>query len=260
MQSFSSGIRTRLTTKPGRVVAADRRLADPLRRTRSAVSNGSSAVSSARTISTSGISGAGLKKCMPTTRSGPRRGGRDLGDGERRGVRREHRVGPADPVELGEELALRRELLDDRLDHEVAVGEVAQLGREREPPDRLVARRLLELALLDLPRQEVADPAARLLAQLERHLAADACRRRPRRRAARSRRPWRPVRSPRPCAPPRRAILQASVRQQLCELRVDVCRVSPGGLRGTRRLDLQAGLARPLAVRACCQRIGDSVA
>ena len=36
--------------------------------------------------------------------------------------------GPRDPVELGEQLALRLELLDDRLDDEIAVGEV---GRHR---------------------------------------------------------------------------------------------------------------------------------
>ena len=124
-------------------------------------------------ISTSGISGAGLKKCMPTTRSGVDVGGRDLGDGERRRVRREHRVRPADALELGEELLLRRELLDDRLDHEVAVGEVGEVGRQREPADRGVARGLLELSLLHLAREEVRDPVARALAELERDLAAD---------------------------------------------------------------------------------------
>ena len=103
---------------------------------------------------------------MPTTRSGRRRGGRDLGDRERGGVRGEDGVGTADSLELGEELPLRLELLDDRLDHEVAVGEVAELGRQRQPADRVVARRLLELPLLDLAGEEVADPLARLLAEL----------------------------------------------------------------------------------------------
>ena len=58
------------------------------------------------------------------------------------------------------------ELLDDRLDDEVAAGEVVELGRQREPRDRGVARALLELALLDLAREEVADPVARALAEL----------------------------------------------------------------------------------------------
>ena len=69
MQSFRSGISTRLTTKPG--VSWQRIGVLPIRSPSvNAVSKGSSSVSSARTISTSGINGAGLKKCMPTTRSG----------------------------------------------------------------------------------------------------------------------------------------------------------------------------------------------
>ena len=54
----------------GRVVAADRRLAERRAELERASRRSSSDVRSARTISTSGISGAGLKKCMPTARSG----------------------------------------------------------------------------------------------------------------------------------------------------------------------------------------------
>ena len=46
---------------------------------------------------------------------------RDLGDRQRRGVRGEDGTGANDPVELPEELLLRLELLDDRLDDQVAV-------------------------------------------------------------------------------------------------------------------------------------------
>src|SRR3954453_22336170 len=68
-QSFSSGIRIRLTTKPG--VSWQRIGCLPSRSPSAyAVSNASSEVRSARTISTSGMRGAGLKKCIPTTRSG----------------------------------------------------------------------------------------------------------------------------------------------------------------------------------------------
>ena len=49
----------------------------------------------------------------------------DLGNGERRGVRSEHRIGSADPVELGKDLPLELELLEHRLDHEVALRELA---------------------------------------------------------------------------------------------------------------------------------------
>ena len=59
----------RFTTKPG--VSWQRIGFLPIRSpTTNAVSIASSDDSSARTISTSGMSGAGLKKCMPTTRSG----------------------------------------------------------------------------------------------------------------------------------------------------------------------------------------------
>ena len=103
----------------------------------------------------------------------PARRARDLGHGERRRVRGEHGVRPRDPVELGEELLLRPELLDDRLDHEVAVGELADVRGQRQPPDRGVACTRLELALLDLPREEVRDALVRLLPQLGRDLAPD---------------------------------------------------------------------------------------
>ena len=65
-----------------------------------------------------------VEEVHPDDPCGYRRRRGDLGHGERRGVRREHRVGRAGPLELGEELLLRRELLDDRLDDDVAVREV----------------------------------------------------------------------------------------------------------------------------------------
>ena len=88
------------------------------------------------------------------------RRGRDLGHRERGRVRREHRIRTADARELGEELLLGGELLDDRLDDEVAVGEIGELSRRRQ--EREVER--LDLSLLHLAREEVADSVARLLA------------------------------------------------------------------------------------------------
>ena len=97
------------------------------------------------------------------------RRGRDLGHRERGRVRREHRIGTADARELGEELLLGGELLDDRLDDEVAVGEIGELSRRRQ--EREVER--LDLSLLHLAREEVADAVARLLAQVRGDLPAD---------------------------------------------------------------------------------------
>ena len=92
----------------------------------------------------------------------------DLRDRERRRVRREDGVGATDAFQLREQLPLGLELLDDRLDHDVAVGEVADLGRRGQQADV----EGLELALLDLAREEVLDPATRRLPQLAGHLAA----------------------------------------------------------------------------------------
>ena len=101
-----------------------------------------------------------------------RRGG-DLRHGERGRVRRKHRVGPARPLELREEVALRAELLDDRLDHEVAVRERGELGGRLEPGDRRIPFFLRSLTLLDLTGEEVADPCRRGLAEVGGHLATD---------------------------------------------------------------------------------------
>ena len=94
------------------------------------MSTASSELRSARTISTSGSSGAGLKKCIPITRSG-RSVASAICETESADVFVARIAsGRRDPVELGEQLALRLELLDDRLDHEVAVREVADVGRQ----------------------------------------------------------------------------------------------------------------------------------
>ena len=59
---------------------------------------------------------------------GPPRGVRDRVHVERRGVGREHRARPADLPEPAEDLALDREVLEHRLDHEVD----GARGRERQ--------------------------------------------------------------------------------------------------------------------------------
>ena len=79
---------------------------------------------------------------------------------------------PQTPLELGEELLLRGELLDDRLDHEVAAGEIRELGRQREPPTR---RRGVcsSCPFSTLRVRKCVDPVARLLCELDGDLAAD---------------------------------------------------------------------------------------
>ena len=167
MQSFRSGISTRLTTKPG--VSWQRIGVLPIRSPKR--ERGLERL-------VFGQLGADdlderhqrrrVEEVHADDPSGRRRGGCDLGHRERRGVRGEDGVRAADPLELGEELPLRLELLDDRLDHDVAVGEVAELGRQREPAHGGISLDLLEQSLLGLAREEVPDPLARLLALARR--------------------------------------------------------------------------------------------
>ena len=172
MQSFRSGIRTRLTTNPG--VSWQRIGVLPMRSPNAyAVSNGSSAVSSARTISTSGISGAGLKKCMPTTRSG-------------RLVALAISVTESADVFVASTASGRviRSSSAKSSCFGPSSSTIASITRSQSAssptsvvsdsrPDRGVARARLELPLLDLAREEVRDALARLLAQLGRDLAPD---------------------------------------------------------------------------------------
>ncbi len=98
---------------------------------------------------------------------------RDLRDRERRRVRREDGLRTDDSLELAEELELRTEGFDDRLDDEVAVGEVGEIGRERQRRERRLARLGGQLPLVDFALEEVGDPIARLRAELVRDFAAD---------------------------------------------------------------------------------------
>ena len=114
-QSFSRGMSTRLTTNPGVSWQRIGRLPS-FSPTANAASTAPSDESSARTISTSGISGAGLKKCIPTTRSGVVVAAA-ISVTESADVFVARIVsGRTISLELGEELELRAEVLDDRLD------------------------------------------------------------------------------------------------------------------------------------------------
>ena len=150
--SSPNGRPQRLTRKPGPSAASitrrpiarpssrarlERRLARPL----------------ARDHLDSFMTGAGLKKCMPTTRSGARHARRDLGDAQRRRVGGEHAVLAHDRASSREQLALELERLRRRLDHDVGVGQRAERRRRLERPGR--AR--LEPALLDLALEPLGD-------------------------------------------------------------------------------------------------------
>src|SRR5256885_252219 len=140
--SFIIGTRSRFTTKPGDSFTSTASF--PSFMQTSWISRTvSSEVSEPRITSTSFMTGAGLKKCMPTTRSArfedldelhdrrrieevhaddavrALRGGRHFCDAQRGCVRGEHDRRRADPVQLRVEFLLDLHFLEDRFDHEL---------------------------------------------------------------------------------------------------------------------------------------------
>ncbi len=86
------------------------------------------------------------------------RGDAELHDRDRAGVAGEHRVaGLDDLVEAAEHVDLALLVLDDRLDDELTVGEIADVGRERDPRQRRVALVLAELAGRDRPIERLGE-------------------------------------------------------------------------------------------------------
>ena len=105
----------------------------PRTRTRSVASSTyAGSLASPRTTSTSFIRYAGLKKCRPTSRSGRGQRACERGHRQRRGVGGEQRVGADDlPPGSREQGPLGREVLGDRLDDELAAGQVGDGPRPR---------------------------------------------------------------------------------------------------------------------------------
>ena len=83
---------------------------------------------------------------------------RQLDDREGRRVRGEDRLVLDGEVEPAEQLLLDVEVLDDRLEDEIAVGQRVQVVRGRDPREDLVALALVELAPLDLLVERLAEP------------------------------------------------------------------------------------------------------
>ena len=79
-----------------------------------------------------------------------------LDDGQGRRVRGQDGVGSHRLAQLGEEPLLDGQVLHDRLDHEVAVGEVGQVRWRSNPGEGGVTVGLVELALVDLLGQRCA--------------------------------------------------------------------------------------------------------
>ena len=155
-----------------RVGAADRLLADALRERVGGVVGGGVGELRAHDLHERQHRG-GIEEVHPDDARWMRGRGGDLGDGESRRVRGQDRLLGDDSVERGEQLLLRLDLLDDRLDDEVAAGEVAQIRRDPQPAECRVHLVLRQSTLLDPAREIALDRRAALLGELVRDLAPD---------------------------------------------------------------------------------------
>ena len=177
--SARNGIRIRLTMKPGRSADTMTCLPSSAARSRTAASVASS-VAAPRISSISGITGTGLKKCMPTNRS--RRASptaaasrsmeiEDVLEAKTRGRGR-------DRVEVRPQPGLHVEVLEHGLDDEVGIGGGGEVVGGAEAGERRVAVVGGQLALGDRPLEVAGDPVpagvgAREVGLVERDLLAD---------------------------------------------------------------------------------------
>src|SRR5216117_3604905 len=89
---------------------------------------------------------------------GPAGGGGQLGHGQRRGVGGEDRLRLHDLVEAPEVVPLHRQLLDDRLDDQVDVGEVVQVDRPAQALEQRAVVGGRQPAALDVLVELLLDP------------------------------------------------------------------------------------------------------
>jgi hypothetical protein len=98
----------------------------------------------------------------------------DFHDRDARRVRRKNGVGIGDDlVQLGKDLALDGLVFDDRLDHELTVSEVGQIGRELQPREGSVAIGFTQLAFGRGTLQRLGEAAVARGHQLVRRLIDD---------------------------------------------------------------------------------------
>ena len=102
-----------------------------------------------RTISSRRITFAGLKKCVPMTNCGPRRGGSDFVDVQRGSIAGEDGAGLADAIELAENFFLQRHAFEDGFDNQVGVCEIVIDERRRDALQAFFGNLLREAAALD---------------------------------------------------------------------------------------------------------------
>ncbi len=162
--------------KPARSVTSTASLPQAVAKALAAAMVSSLAVSG-RTTSTSFITGAGLKKWMPQTRSGRLVCTASSTTGSVEVLVARIAVRLDDLLELDEQRLLDGEVLDHRLDHQVAVEQVAEVVGGGDAGEDGLALGVVELALLDLLGQALVEArgqgvGARRGARAHDHLVA----------------------------------------------------------------------------------------
>ena len=120
-------------------------------------------VASPLTTSTSGSTGAGLKKCMPTTRPGCFRPAASAVIDSDDVFDARIASGATTTLSSRNNLRFDVEILDDRLDHQFRADEVAKRVHRRDPRDRGIGVRARELALCRQRHQRLAELRLRLV-------------------------------------------------------------------------------------------------
>ena len=156
--SYRYGISSRFTMNPAS--SLERTQVLPSTSTAERPRRGRTSLRSSRAAgvsSISGITGTGLKKCIPTTAPGTARRLGERTDRDRGRVRREHDLGPRELAERGEDRRLRLRILGGGLDH--------QVDRVRAPRGRARRRSARAPRRAHRPRACRAQPPSRATAR-----------------------------------------------------------------------------------------------
>ena len=119
------------------------------------------------------MSGAGLKKCSPRQRSGRALPAAIAVTEIAEVLVASTARSPQMPSSAAKSSRLARDLLDDRLDHELAAREPVEVGHERQPLERGAPLLVAALPLLDAPREPALDARPRALERGVVDVAAD---------------------------------------------------------------------------------------
>ena len=107
----------------------------------------------------------------PQKTVGPLRERRHLRNRKRGRIARENRSLRANLIQRAPQFALRRQLLDDRFDHNIAILQVLQIRRPAQASSHFVAFRLRQRAFVHQPLKILIDGLQTFFHKLRRNLS-----------------------------------------------------------------------------------------